>query len=195
MRRICAAGVSILVMIGSNGCLFEPRTAEEPSGSDLYPWVVPYVFENVLRNLTTGLASNVDSNYQRSLDDAAFTFIPTDADAINVGPEKFVGWNKAVESEWLRRIKTLYLGARTLRFGDASGNFTSKIEQVNRVVLEGEYEIGLEPTPGDPKEVYAGIARFTLVRGTLGWVMAEWRDLEASGTNPTSGYLRGTLRQ
>lgn len=195
MRRARAAGVLILVMIGSNGCLFEPRTAEKPSGTDMYPWVVPYVFGDVLRNLSTGLASNVDSNYQRSLDDAAFTFMPTDADALSIGPEKFEGWNKAVENEWLRRIKTLYLGARTLRFGDESGNLITRIEQTNKVVLEGEYEINLEPSAGAPKEVYAGIALFTLVRGTQGWVLAEWRDLEASGTNPTSGYLRGTLRQ
>jgi len=195
MRSACAVGLLILVMIVSNGCLFEPRTAEKPSGTDQYPWVTPYVFANVLRNLSTGFASNVDSNYQRSLDDAAFTFIPTDADAIAIGPEKFANWTKAVESEWLGRIKTLYVGARTLRFGDENGTFTSKIEQVNKVVLEGEYEMTLEPTAGAPKEVYAGIARFTLVQGTQGWVMGEWRDLVASGTNPTSGYLRGTLRQ
>lgn len=195
MRSAYAVGLLILVMVVSNGCLFEPRTAEKPSGTDKYPWVTPYVFGNVLRNLSTGFASNVDSNYQRSLDDAAFTFIPTEVDAISIGPEKFANWTKAVESEWLRRIKTLYVGARTLRFGDENGNFTSKIEQVNKVVLEGEYEMTLEPTAGAPKEVYAGIARFTLVQGTQGWVMGEWRDLEASGTNPTSGYLRGTLRQ
>jgi len=195
MRRLFMTAALILAMTGSGGCLFEPREAEKPSGTDQYPWVVPNVYNDALHNLTTGLASNVDSNYQRSLDDATFAFFPTTADATNIGADKFAGWNKAVELKWLDRIKTLYSGARTIRFGDASGNFTSKIEQVSRVVLEGEYEIDLEPTAGAPKEVYAGIARFTLIQGTQGWVMSEWTDLEASGPHPTAGYLRGTLRQ
>jgi hypothetical protein len=108
-------------------------------------------------------------------------------------PGKFNNdWNKAVELAWLRKIKGDYVGARTLRFGDANGNFTSKIEQVNRVILEGEYEITLDRPSPAPQEVYAGIARFTLIQGSQGWVMSEWTDLEASGSHPTAGYLRGT---
>ncbi len=194
MRRICIVSLLILIMTGSSACLLTPRTAEKPSGTDQYPWVVPNVYAYVLHNLTTGFASNVDSNYQRSLDDATFAFHPTVTDSLNL-PGKFNNdWDKTVELAWLRRIKGDYVGARTLRFGDANGNFTSKIEQVNRVILEGEYEITLERTAGAAKEVYAGIARFTLIQGSQGWVMSGWTDLEASGTNPTAGYLRGTFR-
>ena len=192
MRRICVVSLLILMMTGSSACLLEPRTAEKPTGTDQYPWVIPNVYADVLHNLTTGFASNNDSNYERSLDEATFAFHPTVADSLNL-PGKFNNdWNKAVELAWLRKIKGDYVGARTLRFGDANGNFTSKIEQVNRVILEGEYEITLDRPSPAPQEVYAGIARFTLIQGCQGWVMSEWTDLEASGSHPTAGYLRGT---
>jgi hypothetical protein len=194
MRKACSIGMLILMMIGSSGCLFEPRTPDHPSGTDEYPWVSPNVYPDALHNLTTGFASNVDSNFQRSLDES-FTFLPTPEDETNLGADKFANWTKAVELEWLRSIKTLYLGARTLHFGDANGAFPVKIETRSQVILEGEYQLSLEPSPGAPKEVYAGIARFTLVQSTQGWVMSEWKDISASGTDPTAGYLRGTLRQ
>ena len=194
MRTVCVASLLILMMTVSSACLLEPRTAEKPTGTDQYPWVAPNVYANVLQNLATGFASNVDSNYQRSLDEATFAFHPTFTDSVSLPPGRFDNWNKAVELSWLRRIKGDYVGARDLHFGDANGNFTSKIEQVNRVILEGEYAISLERTPGAVKEVYAGIARFTLIQGSQGWVISEWTDLEASGANPTAGYLRGTFR-
>ena len=194
MRRVCVASLLILMMTGSSACLLEPRTADRPTGSDQYPWVAPNVYANVLQNLATGFASNVDSNYQRSLDEATFAFHPMFTDSVSAPPGRFDNWNKAVELAWLRKIKGDYVGARVLHFGDANGNFTSKIEQVNRVVLEGEYEITLERTAGASQEVYAGIARFTLIQGSQGWVISGWTDLEASGTNPTAGYLRGINR-
>ena len=44
--------------------------------------------------------------------------------------------------------------------------------------------------PGDGNvETYAGIARFIVVQGTLGWVLTEWRDLDMNGSFPTSGLL------
>ena len=182
------------MMTGSSACLLTPRTAEKPIGGDQYPWVVPNVYTDALHTLVTGFASNRDSNYEQSLDKDTFAFHPTVADSLSL-PGKFNNdWNKTVELAWLRRIKGDYGFARTLHFGDALGNFTSKIEQVNRVVLEGEYEITLQTTVSAPKEVYAGIARFTLIQGSQGWVMSGWTDLEASGTNPTAGFLRGTFR-
>jgi len=194
MRNSWIFNVLILVMLGLSGCIFEPREADRPSGTDEYPWVVPNIFTDALHNLTTGFASNVDSNYQRSLDEASFAFHPTVEDSLGFPAGTFDDWTKAVELDWLRTIKENYTGARTLRFGDENGVFTSKIEETKKVILEGEYQITLEPTPGATKVTYEGTARFTLVQGSQGWVMAQWQDIAAIGTNDTSSDLRGTWR-
>ena len=193
MRKYLCAGLLLLAAIAPEGCIFEPRTAETPgSGTDPYPWIVPTRPKDVFVNLKSGLASNLDSNYERSLD-AAFTFIPS-ADAENIYPGSFDGWTKGVELEFLTRVKTLYVGARSGQFGDANLNFTYEDERVGLAIYEGTYTITLNLGDGSPAVVYAGIARFTVVQGTQGWVLSIWEDIEASGANPTSGILRGALR-
>jgi hypothetical protein len=193
MRKYCIAGLLFLATLAQEGCIFEPRTAETPGGgTDPYPWIVPIRPKDVFVNLKNGLASNLDSNYERSLD-PAFTFIPS-ADAEAVYPGKFAGWTKAVELSVLAMIKTNYLGARSVQFGDANLNFTIENEQVGLATYEGTYTITLNLGDGSPALIYAGIAKFTIVQGTQGWVLSIWEDIQSSGTNPTSGILRGVLR-
>ena len=189
-RKWFVRSMTIVMMIACSGCIFEPRTPEPPSGEDKYPWIVPNLPKTVFHNLSTGLASNTDSNYERSLD-ATFTFHPTAQDSINLGPEKFAGWTKAVELDWLVRVKTLDVGARTIQFGDAKGNFPYEDEEAQSATYEGPYKMVLV---GAAQDTFAGIARFTLTRGTQGWMMTRWTDIEASESYATSGYLRGTLR-
>jgi len=194
MRKCFIAGLLFLATIAPEGCIFEPRTPETPGGgTDLYPWIVPNRPKDVFVNLKSGLASNLDSNYERSLD-PAFTFIPSaDAEAI-YPPERFEGWTKTIELDVLVRIKTNYLGERSVQFGDENLNFTIENEQVGLATYEGTYTITLNVGDGSPALIYAGIAKFTIVQGTQGWVLSIWEDIQPSGTNPTSGILRGALR-
>jgi hypothetical protein len=193
MRKYCVAGLLFLAAIAQEGCAFEPRTAEPPGGgADVCPWIPPNRPKDVFVNLKSGFACNLDSNYERSLD-PAFAFIPS-ADAESVYPGKFADWTKAVELTVLTRIKTTYVGARSVQFGDANMKFTYEDEQVGLARYEGPYTITLNSGDGSPALVYAGIARFTIVQGTQGWVLSIWEDIQASGVNPTSGILRGALR-
>jgi hypothetical protein len=194
MRKYFIAGLLLLATLAPGGCIFEPRTAETPeTGTDQYPWVVPNRPKDVFVNLKSGLASNRDSNYKRSLDDSTFTFIPF-ADAENVYPGKFAGWNASVELSVLTMIKTNYLGTRSVQFGDANLNFTYENEQVSLATYEGAYTITLNFGDSRPAEVYAGIARFEIVQGTQGWVLSKWEDIGQVAGNATSGMLRGALR-
>ena len=195
MPKYLIAGLLIAAAIASAGCdIFDPRPAEKPGEvTNEYPWLVPNRPKDVFVNLTSGLASPLNSNYERSLD-LSFTFIPS-ADAEAVYPGSFENWTKAVELNVLTRIKTLYLGARTVQFGDENLNFTVENEQVGLATYEGEYTITLNSGDGSPAVVYAGIARFTIVQGTQGWVMTIWEDIQPIGTSQTSGFLRGPLRQ
>jgi hypothetical protein len=194
MRKYLIAGLLLLATIAQEGCIFEPRTPQPPGGgTDQCPWIQTNRPKDVFVNLKTGFACNLDSDYERSLD-PAFTFIPS-ADAEAVYPGSFTGWTKAVELGVLTRIKTLYVGARTVQFGDANLNFTYENEQVGLATYEGTYTITLNLGDGSPAVVYAGIAKFTIVQGTQGWVLSIWEDIQPSGANPTSGILRGALRQ
>ena len=193
MRRYLIGALVFAAAIAQAGCLFEPREPEEPgTATEQYPWVIPNRPKDVFTNLRSGLASNLDSNYERSLD-PNFTFIPSD-DALSVYPGSFVDpWTKAVELDVLTLIKTNYTGARNVQFGDANLNFDKENEQVGLATYEGPYTITL--TLGDgSSETYAARAVFTIVQGSQGWVLKSWEDIEASGTNPTSGILRGALR-
>jgi hypothetical protein len=194
MRSRCALLLMIFVMLAGSGCIFEPREAEKPTGGDQYPWVTPNAAKDVFLNLKSGLAANVDSNYELSLD-ATFTFGPTDRDSINLGADKFANWTKAVEINWLKTVKTLYPGARTIQFGDQNGNFAYENVDTGRATFQGVYSMTLDRGDGSAKEVYAGTARFTIVRGSTGWALTVWRDISDNGTDPTSSYLRGSLRQ
>ncbi|MFA4947749.1 MAG: hypothetical protein WC674_04460 [Candidatus Krumholzibacteriia bacterium] len=192
MRKYCIAGLLLLATIVQEGCIFEPRTAETPaSGTDQYPWILPNRPKDVFANLKSGVASNRDSNYERSLD-SLFTFIPS-LDAATTYPGKFESWTKKIELEVLKSIKIDYAGARTVQFGDSNLHFDKENEQGGLATFEGIYMITLHLGNGSA-EVYAGIARFTIVLSTQGWVLKTWEDIEASGLNPTSGILRGRRR-
>ena len=194
MWKYLIAGLLVAAAIAPAGCdIFDPRAPEKPGEqSNEWPWVVPSRPKDVFVYLTSGLASPLNSNYERSLD-PTFTFIPS-ADAEAVYPGKFTGWTKAVELDVLTRIKTLYLGARTVQFGDENLNFTVENEQVGLATYEGTYSVTLNLGDGSPAVVYAGIAKFTIVQGTQGWVMTIWEDIQPNGPYPTSGILRGALR-
>jgi hypothetical protein len=194
MWKYRIAGLLLLATIVEEGCIFEPRTAQPPaSGADAYPWILPYVPKDVFANLKSGLASNNDSNYERSLDDS-FTFIPS-PDAAAIYPEKFANWTKKTELDVLKSIKLDYVGARTVQFGDANLNFRIEDEQGAIAVYTGAYAITLNPGDGSPALIYEGEAIFTIIKGTQGWVLSRWEDTQAgTGGNPTSGILRGRLR-
>lgn len=194
MRKYFIAGLLFLATIAPEGCIFEPRTPQPPGGgTDVCPWITPNRPKDVFVNLKNGFACNLDSNYERSLD-PAFIFIPY-ADAVAVYPLKFAeDWTKAVELTVLTRIKTLYVGTRSVQFGDANLNFRIEDERVGTAIFTGEYAITVNLGDGSPALVYTGEAVFTIVQGTQGWVLSKWEDTQASGTNPTSGILRGALR-
>lgn len=193
MWRRLAAAIVILEMLVSSGCLFEPRDPEPPDTGEENDWVVPNSPKDVFLNLASGFASNKDSNYEMSLG-TDFTFIPRDADLAQLGAAAFADWTKEIEMEVLGRIKTLYVSGRTVQFGDENGTFEKEDVSVGYAVYEGIYQITLDRGDGSEKETYAGIARFTVEQGTTGYVLTKWEDLEASGSFPTSGSLRGTLR-
>ncbi|RJR29749.1 MAG: hypothetical protein C4574_03130 [Candidatus Latescibacterota bacterium] len=193
MKSGLLAAALVFATLSAPGCIFNPRDAEPPDTEEQDPWIVPNTAKDVFLNLTSGFASNKNSNFERSLD-PVFHFYPRPEDETNLGSAVFADWTKDVELSWLTRVKEVYAGERTVQFGDDEGRFAYEDIQVGTATFEGQYLITLDPGDGSDVETYAGIARFIVVQGTLGWVLTEWRDLDVNGNFATSGYLRGTLR-
>jgi hypothetical protein len=185
--------VLLIAMLALGGCIFEPREAEDPGASEDGTWITPNTPKDVFANLASGLAASTNSNYERSLDEA-FTFIPLDEDVNNLPPGTFDGWDKAVEMDMLTNLKGLFLGERTVQFGDEDMVFDREDIDVSMAEFEGEYMIVLDRGDGSPAETYAGRAIFYVVKQSQGWMLKTWEDIDVSGSNATSGYLRGTLK-
>ena len=192
-RRACVAAMAILVLLFSEGCLFEPRKAEQPGQGDADKWIVPNAAKDVFRNLKSGFASKNNSNYERSLD-PNFTFTPRPEDVANLPSGALDNWTKQVELDFLSRLKGDFPKQRSVQFGDENGKFEKESIEVGKAEFEGSYSITLDPGDGTAIETYAGIARFTVINGTQGWVLTAWEDLDINGNYSTAGYLRGRLR-
>lgn len=181
-----------LVIFQSCGVL-EPREAQQPEQGTDPLWIVPNNPKDVFLNLKSGFASTKDSNYDRSLD-PTFTFVPMDRDLNQFPPAVFQNWTKEVELQVLRTIKGTFPSARSIRFGTGADMvFTKEDIEVGRAYFEGPYMILLQSAPA-PVDTFAGIARFTVVQGSQGWVLTAWQDLDVNGSFSTSGWLRGTYR-
>ena len=183
----------LITLIAMTGCIFEPREAEDPESDDGGTWITPGQPKDVLANLMSGLAAAANSNYERSLHED-FTFIPRPEDRSNLGDEVFDGWDKEVEMAFLTRLKGIYLGERLIQFGDENMVFEREDISVGRAEFEGDYVMTLDPGDGSDPEVYEGRAIFIIVEANQGWMLLSWEDIDVIGSNPTSGYIRGTLR-
>lgn len=185
--------VMLAALVGSTGCVFEPREAEAPDTGEGGNWITPGLPKDVFANLASGLAAAQNSNYERSLNED-FTFIPRPEDRSNLGDEVFDGWNKEIEMAFLTRLKGIYAGERQIRFGDENTEFEREDVSVGRAEYEGNYVMTLDPGDGSEPEVYEARAIFVIIEANQGWMLLSWEDVDVIGSNPTSGYLRGTLR-
>ncbi len=183
----------LAVVLAAAGCLFEPREALPPLDEGEGDWIVPNTPKDVFFNLSTGLSSMGNSNYERSLADE-FTFIPRDQDRLQFPAGTFDNWAKEIEMDVLTRIKGDYQGERTAQYGDEDGNFPKEDIQVGWAEFEGPYMWTIDRGDGSEPEIYAGTARFFLQEGTSGWILVKWEDIDVIESYPTSGNLRGSFR-
>ena len=183
----------LMGFIGMAGCVFDPREAEDPDSDDGGGWITPGLPKDVFANIASGLEAAANSNYERSLHED-FTFLPRPEDRTELGDEAFDGWDKSVEMDYVTRLKGIYLGDRLVQFGDERGEFEREDVAVGRAEYEGNYIMTLDVGDGSEPEIYEGRAIFVIVEANQGWMLLSWEDVDVIGTNPTSGYLRGTLR-
>jgi hypothetical protein len=197
MKRFKHVKATILIafLVFQSCNILEPREAQPPEQGQDPLWIVPNNPKDVFLNLKVGFASTKDSNYDRSLD-PTFVFVPRDGDVAQFPPAVFQNWTKEVELQVLRTIKGTFPSSRAIQFGTGPDMiFTKEDIEVGRAYFEGPYMILLRASPlPAPVDTFAGIARFTVVQGSQGWVLTAWQDLDLSGGYPTSSWLRGTYR-
>ncbi len=138
MRRIILAAVIMAAALAAAGCIFEPRTADEPL-SEGDPWVVPILPKSIFYNIQTGFSSAANSNYERSLAEE-FVFIARPQDWPDAP-----AWGKTEELDFLTRVKGEYPAAREILFGDENMTFERENVDVGRAEYEGLYVITLDP--------------------------------------------------
>lgn len=189
--RNLAASVLVVVLFAAGGCLFEPRTAEKPSGGDDACWIVPNTPTDVFLNLNCGLASAGNSSYDRSVS-SEFTFIPRPG---YDGPGNFEEWDKDEELDVITRIKGDYQGERSMQFGKEDGTWEDKNIEVQKAWYKGPYYIRLNRGDGSDEEIFAGKAIFYVEQTTKGWVLAKWEDIDIIGSYPTSANIRGASQE
>lgn len=182
--------VFVLVSLAVNGCIFEPRQPDEPVEEER-SWVNPTNPRNVFTNLKTGLSEERNSNYERSLA-ANFTFVPRPEDETQLPGGAFDDWTKQVEMEMLTRLKGDYPGERSIQFGE-NGKFERESIEVGKAEFEGPYILVVKNASG-VEETYSGKAIFYIEETSQGWALVKWEDIDVFGSNPTFGYLRGSLR-
>ncbi len=187
MKRILLLTIMTAIALPAAGCLFDPRSPDDPdAGGD--PWIVPILPKDIFLNIQTGFSTVANSNYERSLSDD-FVFIARAAD----WPDP-PAWGKAEELDFLTRVKGDYTAERAVQFGDENMIFERENVEVGRAEYEGLYIITLDRGGGEPVETYAGKAIFIVEKGATGWALSSWEDVDIYETYATSTYLRRTLQ-
>lgn len=187
IMALMAAGL----MCSLQGCLFEPREAQDPGSGGEDTWIDPEVPKDIFQNLSSGLSEGGNSNYERSLSEE-FAFIPRDVDAGQYPAVFGSVWGKEREMAMLDKLKSDYAVKREIRFGNEAGEFNEEVAEGASPWFQGEYLITVDSGSGE--EYFGGIAKFTLEASSQGgWVLVEWEDLDVLEAYSTAGLLRGAL--
>jgi len=198
MRNVTVLPVLLLVVaLVANGCIFEPRAAEEPDSETAVPYLDRIDPKNVWDNMQTSLRNIHSPGWEDAILQADFTYIP-DSDAESQFPGVFDGWHGEQEVEFIRDFYgTNPVVDVLLRDPEFIVPATSGTE----VQWEGVIYDMTVTDQGGAVNRYRGSADITFkVEGNF-WFVSIWEDLQGEsdpGTSggvalPTMGVLRGTI--
>jgi hypothetical protein len=91
-HRLCIVA-AVLCALALTGCnMFQPRDPDPP-GTDTgkIPWRPANDAAGIFANLTSGIENLDGVNYDRTLSDGAFNFIPLDQDVIDINDPRAYG--------------------------------------------------------------------------------------------------------
>lgn len=191
IKRGVGVMVAAMFVAALSGCnMFEPRDPDPPgSDSDKIPWRPANDAAGIFANLTSGIENLDGVNYQRTLSDGGFNFIPLDQDVIDINdPRAYADWSKDVE------VDVLNLMLSEARSATVTFNRTVNINQSEYVQFRVNYELEMTAKADGSVTVYKGIAEFDVRRNAGIWELELWRDVERVESFTTWGYLKGTLR-
>ncbi len=195
-RKIFMTVFLACLLAAAGGCIFEPREPQEPGEGEEDCWQVPTQAKIVFSNLECGFRSLANSSYMRSISED-YMLVPRDEDRTQViaqvGSDVYEGWNKDAEEAVLTQIKGDYAADRSVRYGDAQGEFEDSSIEGSNAWFKGEYLVVLK-SGGQQPDTLSGIAFFHMEKGSQGWVMTKWEDFDINGPYPTVGYFWGITR-
>jgi hypothetical protein len=175
-------------------CLFDSRDALPPGGVGGGSACVLDTPEQAFTCMTKALKAHKDADYERTLSEN-FVFSPTLSDSLDgtfTGTPVYVGWDKAVEMDVLRRMLSDAPDYTIVNFGAPS----RLIDKNTFVRWNVSYSLRVvnAVAPTDTA-TYKGVAHIDVKNENGNWRVTFWDEVETVAGFSTWGFLRGTLRQ
>lgn len=184
--RILLGTVLAILMLLASGCVFNPRSPEQPAEIDI-EWIPAHQPENVLANMEAAVEARYISYYQDSLHEE-FLFNASDR-AIAQQP-----WDQYFEEFGLDRE----LGAMEALFSQVEAlqldwNYDDEdLEEVGdeAIFRLEDYELTVDYDDGSQR-VFSGAAELTLIRTGSEWHLKFW-DEALNSAESSWGSLRAS---
>ncbi len=188
------AALCLLLCLGAGGCLFEPRSAEPPTGGTrtYSPKISP---EAVMENLDIALRARDAVGYLDQIS-SGFRYEP---DGQTLSDYPAVDWDNWTRDREAGFINALFNNVSNVE--SALRTVTVFAEQPTGTEAEWEFIYAVAVTsPGQTTATrYRGRAFFRYALEGSFWYMTEWRDVQGEADPgdgallPTLGALRGAL--
>jgi hypothetical protein len=191
--RRARAALALAVVLAAAGCIFQPRTAEDPTGTQQVVWVVPHFLGNQLGNMKRALQSKpaVLTNYERAFRTGPLVMELDPFDQADLGDTEFQDWTAAKEGQRMSGI--LNQAGATLTVSWTVGD--SLQGDGPSILYYKDLAYRLTFTKAGLPVVYSGkVNLYFEDNGTGSWFITRWQDQRDGSANHTWGWLRARNR-
>ncbi len=186
--RVAAPAVA-MVAAALGGCLFDTRTPAPPdTGRAVITLDTP---ERAFEAIRVSLADLTDADYERALSER-FRFYPLVDDSLDqnfIGTTVYDAWTKTVELDVLGTL--LGESSRlTVTWSPAT-----LINENTFVRFSAGYTLEVVSSVDGGRTIYGGRSEIDVENEGGNWRITQWRDVAATDSTRTWGFLRGLVRR
>ncbi len=189
-RRVVGLGLVLAAVAALQGaCLFDTRTPEPPSqGRAVVSLESP---ERAFEAIRVSLADLTDADYERALSDR-FRFYPLVDDSLDqnfIGTTVYADWNKTVELDVLGTL----LGESSRL--TVTWSPSTLINENTFVRFSAGYTLEVVSRIDGSRTLYGGRSEIDVENEGGNWRIVQWRDVAATDSTRSWGFLRGLVRR
>jgi hypothetical protein len=188
-HSIRAAALTLAVLLLGAGCLFQPRTPENPKPGHEVTWVQPAMLGNALGNMKRALDNKQLTNYGKSFSPVSFEMVLDPADEAELGQNEFATWSASQEEQRMSGILSSTTATLTVYWVPRD----SLDLQETRYYEDLNYRLEFRGVSGTVE--YSGrVDLYFQDDGTGQWYITRWVDKRDGSNNRTWGWLRARNR-